>query len=514
MEKIGDNIQEFQSDVMLVDENDMTIFKKVTNVVSGEKYVIVITGSDGKKYVVSNDGEKYQLPNDTNIIDESYAIRLALFDEKCTIINGNIIFKNSSDENKYTFLVNADAPDGAYNKCKFFSTTNPSTYIRLYASYFILSQYTNDFERLDVGDGGTTLFRSNSNGSWYLYTDGGEDAYAQASQDKKNVIAIYGVPQFEQIQIVSGEANQQQKGSGIEHLYDGEVNIDDDDHIYHSPWGGATNFSDGVQLKFELEKPSDIYQMHYYTRKGVKTNGHPGLCDIEYQKPNDETWYKVIENKGGKENAMFDFGEKIGPISKNGGYYHNVNFFTSPLKNAISVKLTFWSGSADDGAEGYISGCEVEFYGYDAIPETPDGGIQGHQGNQGEQGFQGVQGTIGNQGTQGNQGVQGSVGVQGTIGERGKDGVGVDIKGSQSECVLVGDAYIDQETGHVMIYNGTDFTDGGEIKGPQGSKGDKGDTGMQGPQGESSAGGKFSSFVIQREFERALGKESTKHVQL
>lgn len=102
--------------------------------------------------------------------------------------------------------------------------------------------------------------------------------------------------------------------------------------------------------------------------------------------------------------------------------------------------------------------------------------------------------------TAGPQGYQGDRGAQGSA---GKDGTGVSLKGSQAECKQPGDAYV-ASNGHIMIFNGSTFTDGGEIKGPKGDtgatgpKGDtgatgpKGDTGATGPQGSAGAKGSFT----------------------
>lgn len=74
-----------------------------------------------------------------------------------------------------------------------------------------------------------------------------------------------------------------------------------------------------------------------------------------------------------------------------------------------------------------------------------------------------------------------SVNIKGPKGDKGNDGTGVSIKSSQSECIAIGDAYIGTN-GHLYILSTlpSTFTDGGEIKGPQGDKGDPGETGATG----------------------------------
>ena len=130
--------------------------------------------------------------------------------------------------------------------------------------------------------------------------------------------------------------------------------------------------------------------------------------------------------------------------------------------------------------------------------EKGDAGEQGPQGEVGPQGPQGEQGIQGPQGEQGEKGDQGEMGPQGPQGEKGADGTSVNIKGSVAavadlanlEGMAVGDGYIVEATGHLHVYNGVDFTDAGEIRGPQGlqgekgEKGDAGEAGPQGPQGE------------------------------
>ena len=71
---------------------------------------------------------------------------------------------------------------------------------------------------------------------------------------------------------------------------------------------------------------------------------------------------------------------------------------------------------------------------------------------------------------------RGVTGPTGPTGPKGEDGTGIQLKANAEACTIVGDAYIDQDTGHVMIYNGISFDDGGEIKGPQGDTGATGGT--------------------------------------
>ena len=182
-----------------------------------------------------------------------------------------------------------------------------------------------------------------------------------------------------------------------------------------------------------------------------------------------------------------------------------------------------------------------------------EAGTPGEQGPQGEQGIQGPKGETGEQGPagadgangksayeiaveqgfegaediwlaslkgeQGIQGPKGETGEQGPQGPAGKDGTSVTIKDSVPTAdeleafkgeAKVGDGYITENDGHLHVFNGTEFKDVGEIRGPQGiqgPKGDKGDSftyndftedqlaalkgeqGIQGPKGETGEQG-------------------------
>ncbi len=110
----------------------------------------------------------------------------------------------------------------------------------------------------------------------------------------------------------------------------------------------------------------------------------------------------------------------------------------------------------------------------------------------------GAQGPVGPQGPQGNPGPQG---IQGNTGPQGTAGNSVTILGSYTDYaaflagagsvpgINVGDAWILLSDGSLMSWNGTNWFDAGDIKGPQGDQGiqgiqgEKGDQGIQGVQG-------------------------------
>jgi hypothetical protein len=73
----------------------------------------------------------------------------------------------------------------------------------------------------------------------------------------------------------------------------------------------------------------------------------------------------------------------------------------------------------------------------------------------------------------------------GPQGPKGEDGTSVKILGSvptvedlvANELQENGDGFIVEENGHLFVFNGNDFVDAGEIKGPQGEKGEQGEKG-------------------------------------
>lgn len=82
-------------------------------------------------------------------------------------------------------------------------------------------------------------------------------------------------------------------------------------------------------------------------------------------------------------------------------------------------------------------------------------------------------------------GPAGSQGIQGPQGPKGDPGTGVTIKPDKASCLVVGDSYIDESTGNLMMLTAlpNTFKDLGPIRGPQGLQGEKGETGAQGPIG-------------------------------
>jgi hypothetical protein len=108
---------------------------------------------------------------------------------------------------------------------------------------------------------------------------------------------------------------------------------------------------------------------------------------------------------------------------------------------------------------------------------------------------QGPTGPIGPAGPQGVQGIQGIQGIQGDTGPQGTAGNSVTILGSYADYAAflvgagslpganIGDAWILLSDGSLMSWNGTNWFDAGDIKGPPGDTGTQGIQGIQGTQG-------------------------------
>ena len=131
------------------------------------------------------------------------------------------------------------------------------------------------------------------------------------------------------------------------------------------------------------------------------------------------------------------------------------------------------------------------------------GNIRGPQGQKGDIGDVGPEGPIGQTGDVGPEGPIGQTGPEGPVGPEGPAGTGINMKGQlPDETHLdpdyqgeVGDAYVMEDTGDLWIWDGTEWANVGQIRGPegppgqQGQKGDQGDPGPQGDPGDPGAQG-------------------------
>ena len=125
-------------------------------------------------------------------------------------------------------------------------------------------------------------------------------------------------------------------------------------------------------------------------------------------------------------------------------------------------------------------------------------GPTGPVGDVGPLGPTGLQGEKGDKGDVGDPGKDGAVGPTGPQGDRGNDGTGIAIKASETDCTVLGDAYIDAD-GNLMILTSESprqFTNGGQIRGPQGAMGPTGADGAVGPTGASVVNGETSDNKV------------------
>ena len=122
-------------------------------------------------------------------------------------------------------------------------------------------------------------------------------------------------------------------------------------------------------------------------------------------------------------------------------------------------------------------------------------GATGAAGAAGPQGPKGTDGVKGDTGSQGPKGLDG-VGKNGKDGSNGKDGTGVTIKGTAARADILskqapaGDMWLIDDLGathgHGLVSDGatpTNWTDVGEISGPEGQQGQQGHDGAIGPIG-------------------------------
>jgi len=154
-----------------------------------------------------------------------------------------------------------------------------------------------------------------------------------------------------------------------------------------------------------------------------------------------------------------------------------------------------YAGSTGDigyiGSAGYAGSTGAQ--GYDGST-----GAQGYAGSIGYAGSQGTTGYIGSQGYAGSQGTTGYIGSQGYAGSQGTPGTSVRILGSTSTSAgltpfdpmpVIGDGVITIDTGHLWVWDGSQFNDVGNVTGPQGVQGYTGSTGANGATGYIGSAG-------------------------
>lgn len=120
---------------------------------------------------------------------------------------------------------------------------------------------------------------------------------------------------------------------------------------------------------------------------------------------------------------------------------------------------------------GTVTDADLDF----VIPRGP----KGDTGRTGGTGPQGPQGDMGPQGVQGPQGPQGAPGLGLTFRGLLEDEKKLPETGKQGDYYLI--------KGHVWIWGGGSWVDGGNLVGPQGIQGIKGEQGQQGPAGRAAS---------------------------
>lgn len=140
----------------------------------------------------------------------------------------------------------------------------------------------------------------------------------------------------------------------------------------------------------------------------------------------------------------------------------------------------------------------------DGLWKTLALGPQGPTGPTGPgSGPTGPTGPVGSAGSSGPTGPTGAAStVAGPTGPKGNDGTSVTILGSVPDVGSLppssgspGDGYIVESTGHLWVWDGSAWTDAGEIKGPQGDPGPTGPTGPSGAAGGSGPTGPASTVT-------------------
>jgi hypothetical protein len=126
----------------------------------------------------------------------------------------------------------------------------------------------------------------------------------------------------------------------------------------------------------------------------------------------------------------------------------------------------------------------------------PDNSIFTTAPTNGKDGAPGAPGATGPAGT----GATGAQGIQGVQGIQGPAGNSFTLKGHYANLAAfnagagatpgaIGDAWLLDSDGSIMVYASTGWFDAGDLMGPQGVQGAQGPTGAQGPKGDTGAQG-------------------------
>jgi hypothetical protein len=159
-------------------------------------------------------------------------------------------------------------------------------------------------------------------------------------------------------------------------------------------------------------------------------------------------------------------------------------------KNSNSNYDTIWTTIIGGAGNGYTGSVGFTGSASNVIGFTGSAGLDGAAV---DRGYTGSVGYSGSQGSVGYSGSHGSVGYSGSKGETGSQGVSINFLGAVNTVGDLpasgntqGDAHIVYANGDLYVWNGTSWTNVGEIMGYTGSKGDTGYTGSVGYVGSAS----------------------------
>jgi hypothetical protein len=184
----------------------------------------------------------------------------------------------------------------------------------------------------------------------------------------------------------------------------------------------------------------------------------------------------------GPVSGFFDAGQFI-------GYTGSVGFTGSRGASGPQGPQGYTGSFGTDGPIGYTGSASTQ------------AGYTGSQGSIGPTGFDGSGGTTGFTGSTGSgfvgsKGDEGPTGFTGSTGYIGSAGTSITLKGAVLNEVnlpaggnTAGDAYVVTSTGHIWIWSGSSWQDGGTFIGYVGSQGPSGPSGPQGYTGSIGATG-------------------------
>ena len=175
------------------------------------------------------------------------------------------------------------------------------------------------------------------------------------------------------------------------------------------------------------------------------------------------------------------------------GYTGSMGYTGSAGADGATGAVGYSGSAGETGGTGYVGSVGATGPIGATGPQGVQGvqGVQGYTGSQGDVGYTGSLGIQGYTGSQGNSGYTGSKGDTGATGATGPVGASVTFKGSVADLTAlnaiaspaIGDSYIVDADGDLYAWNGSTWTDVGQIVGPTGPQGYTGSRGIQGYTG-------------------------------